>query len=697
MPALSFRLFAQACLGVLVGAFLALAIVRLALPLDGPAPNGPAQLLPWINHLVVVKPREKGFYLLALILGGACGYAATYRVLPGRVTGRYLWLLVVLSVPVGEWIIGRTLAGASFLPAAAVSALGAAFLWLVYARGTRLVASTGVAASEPAWPHWPYPVLLGLLTLVLVPSSFAAVALKIGPNPHAVIFLIGPALYALGNGLLPGTDYFSLYSVGLPWLFHFVMGQSGGQAVLSYVIIVIAASWLFYAHLIHLLHWLYRSWLAAAVAAFIPLFLGFVYPGFGAPFFAPSSSILRYPLLTVCASLTGLWAEYPGRTLRLLPVAAACGLALFLETESGIVMLLGAILTTAVIHPWQARIIAPVVAFLIVALAVWMALLVAAFGFGVLQLEFFRRLFDGIILYGDLGLSGARANWSLYDWNWLYNVVAPGAMLATVAVIARPGALTPDTRRAAVLAFFAISGLMLLAKYANQSLAAVWQVSSVGPFAVLGWWCVALVRRLGSRRELPSSARPLWRARLAHPLQSVAAAAIVGVALAFVISPSESGRNPARYGLLAWADFPSLLKWPFLRPAGCVDMDCFPLQPTASDVDLITARLRAHGQVAIVSSRYDWIYLAAAHRPPLLTFLPSSEIFAQDQLLQSLQRIEHADYVYAAKADGRPYIVRPDLWTAVTDLLETSFQKDGESDHLVVWKRVPTKETNAVR
>jgi hypothetical protein len=692
MLAIPFRVFAQACLGALVGAFFALAIVRLALPADGPAPSEPGQFLSWIAHLVLVKPREKGFYLLALMLGGACSYAATYRILPGRLTGRCLWVLVILWVPVGNWIIGRTLGGGSFLvPAVAAVALGAGLSWSICAHGTRLAVSPQPAAPAPSSPRWLYPILLGLLTMMLVPSSFAAVALKIGPNVHAVIFLIGPALYSLGNGLLPGRDYFSLYSVGQPWLFHFVMGQSGGQALLNYVIVVISASWLFYAHLISLLHWLYRSWLAAAVAGFIPLILGFVYPGFGAPFFAPSGSILRYPLLTVCAWLIGLWAESPARPLRLLPIAAACGLALFLETESGVVMVLAAALTMFVTHPWQARVIMPVLAFLGVALATVTVLLVAAFGHGALQPEFFRRLFDGIVMFGGQGLQGALAKWSLDDWNWLYNLVAPGAMLATVAVVARTGATTSDTRRAAVLSFFSISGLMLLAKYANQSLAAVWQVSSIGPFVVLGWWCVALVRRL---EEPP---RSFWQARPIRPLQSATAAVIVGLALIFVVSPSESQRNPARYGLRAWSDFPSLLQWPFVRPTGCVEMDCFPVRPTASDVALMTARSRDHEPVAIVSSRYDWIYLLAAHRPPLVSFLPSSDIFVREHLAQSLQRIGRADYLFVAKADGQPSIARPDLWAAVTDLLGTAFQKDGESDHLIAWRRVPAKETYAAR
>jgi hypothetical protein len=592
-------------------------------------------------------------------------------------------------------MIGRTLAGGSpLLPAATVAGVGAALSWMVYSARLKLSALPQDASEklEPSGEFRHYFVALALLTLVLIPSSFAAVALKVGPNHHAVMFLIGPALYSLGDGLLPGTDYLSLYGLGLPWLFHFVVGRSGGQAVLNYVIIVIAASWLFYAHLIYLLHWLYRSWLAAVVAAFIPLILGFVYPSFGAPFFAPSSSVLRYPLLTVCAWLCGIWAVSPTRPLRLLSMAAVCGLALFLETESGIVMILAAASTMFVVYPWKARVFMPVLTFFLITLAVLAVLLAVAFGVGAFQPEFFRRLFDGIVIYGALGLNGSFANWSLRDWNWLYNLVAPGAMLATIAVVGRIcGGKTADKQRLALLAFFSISGLMLLAKYANQSIAAVWQISSIGPFAVLGWWCVALVRRLDQRTGPQCNAEVPKHSYLqklfAQPLQSAVATGIVTLAFVFVYSPSESSRNPARYGLQAWSDFPSLLKWPFVRPAGCVQMDCFPVQASASDSDLITARSQVHDQVAILSNEYDWIYLVAAQRPPLMAFLPSSQTFTRDQLAESLQRLDRADYLFVAKINGQPDIARPSLWIGVTDRLGTEFQKDGESEHLIAWKR----------
>jgi hypothetical protein len=709
-----FRLFAQACLGVVVGVLLALAIARLAFPADGRPSTVPDGLLSWGLPGVWLKPREKGFYLLSLVLGGTLSYFATCKVLHGKVMARYLWSTLILSVPIVNLIIAKTLGGASFLiPGFAALGIGAAFGTLLYARGKPLVSTAqySVTAPDIIAKRWPYFAILAIMSLLSIPSSFAAVAAKVGLNAHPVSFVIGPALYFLGNGLLPGTDYYTQYSIGYPWLFHFVMGQSAGHAILVGVTVIIVATWLFYAHLIYLLHWLYRSWTAAAIVALIPLMLGFVYSSvYPTPFVAPSSSILRYPLLTICALLTSFWAETPARPARLASIAAATGLSIFLEIESGIVMMVAAPMTVFLIHPWRSYIILPIFAFVAISLAVFAVILFAVFGSAAFQIEFLRRLFEGVVLYSTSGFSALPANWALGEWNWLYHIVAPGASLATIAVIARAANLAAfDKRRMAALGFLAVSGLMLLAKYGSTSITAVWQMSSIGPFSVLGWWCVALLRRIdpgmtvkgnglvGSPRDVPErTAIGGWRRR-ASPLRSAVAAAMIIFAVAFVYSPSES-RNPGGYGLTAWTHYPSLLKWPFARPTGCVQMDCVANLPAASDVALIASRTRPHEQVAIVLDEYDWAYLLAAHRPPLVFFLPSAFIFTREQFEETLHRINNVDYLFVTKgSNGESNIERADFRTVIAPLLGTAFQKDGEGERLVAWKRVSTPGKNETR
>src|SRR5580704_2102351 len=200
MPAPSFRLFAQACLGIIVGALLGVAITRMAFPADGRPATVPDGLLAWTLPAVWLKPREKGFYLLSLVLGGMLGYFATCRILPGKVTARHLGWALVVSVPTVNLIIASTLGGGSFLiPGLPALGIGATLVTLLYQHGKPVVSTGSYSAAAPdiSPKLWPYFAILAIMTLLLIPSSFAAVAAKIGLNHHPVAFVIGPALYFL--------------------------------------------------------------------------------------------------------------------------------------------------------------------------------------------------------------------------------------------------------------------------------------------------------------------------------------------------------------------------------------------------------------------------------------------------------------------------------------------------------------------
>jgi hypothetical protein len=127
-------------------------------------------------------------------------------------------------------------------------------------------------------------------------------------------------------------------------------------------------------------------------------------------------------------------------------------------------------------------------------------------------------------------------------------------------------------------------------------------------------------------------------------------------------------------------------------------MDCVPNLPAGSDVELIASRTQPHEQVAIVSDLYDWAYLLAAHRPPLMFFLPSADIFTRIQLEESLRRINNANYLFVPKgSNGQPDISLADFDDAVSPLLGTRFEKDGEGERLVAWKRVTGQDKNGTR
>ena len=117
----------------------------------------------------------------------------------------------------------------------------------------------------------------------------------------------------------------------------------------NYVVLIVVALWLFFSHLVWLLNWLYRSWLAAAVVVLLILVLLFHTERH---FFDPSSFVLRYPLLTVCAALLTRWVAAPRDWTRLLPLAFALSLAVFIETETGAVIAVSTVLSFLLVSPF---------------------------------------------------------------------------------------------------------------------------------------------------------------------------------------------------------------------------------------------------------------------------------------------------------------------------------------------------------
>jgi hypothetical protein len=696
----SLRLLGQACVGVVAGSLLAMAIARLAWPPSG-YPNGPpTDILPSQASEVFFKPREIGFYLLTLVFGTAGGYFATFKVMEGTKAFYIIWSSLLCSVLLANPIIMATLGGGYgawivAIPlgtAAVVVGLLGFFLFYYGQPLDTLTDDRPDDGSRDSVPLW----VLVILTCVVMPSSFLTLAARIGLNFHAVSFAFGPALYFLDRNLLPGIDYYAQYSIGYPWLLHFVMGQSVERTIVIYTITIVLATWLFYAHLIYLLQDLYRSWIAAALVSLIPLILGFLYqPSMPGPLFAPSATILRYPLLIVCTALVGFWAEKPKSFTRILAIAVATGLSIFLETESGIVIAFAAIGTLLLVYPWQIRIVIPLVEFAILSLVICVLLVSLAFGDNAMSVAFFVRLLDGFLNVGVRGFGAAPAAWTLSDWNWLYNFVAPGLMIATLGVTARAcGRPDADRKRSAILAFLAASGLMLLVKYANRSFIGVWHSSAVGPFAILGWWCVVIVRRIDQsilRRRITLS-DGLVRLRFVFSIRNATAVIMVVFVFIFLRWPNETSNSASYYGLEGWSGYPSLLRWPFSIPGGCIRMDCLSDLPAASDVALVDERTRP-GEPVFIFSLYDWAYLIDAHRPPRSPFLPSPFIFTNDQLNGLLNGLKTQDYVFTAKdaKDQPTFYWRDDIAHAILPILDAEFKRDGEGEKLIAWKRIDAK------
>jgi hypothetical protein len=308
-------------------------------------------------------------------------------------------------------------------------------------------------------------------------------------------------------------------------------------------------------------------------------------------------------------------------------------------------------------------------------------LLLLVFGQGTLTWQFLSGLVEPLTIYGVAGFGAWPIAWTLREWNWLYNFVAPGVALATLGIIARTSRSGKDRPRTALIAFFAASGLLMMAKFINMSIVAVWQVNALGFLVVLGWWAVSIARYLPRRVNVP----PL----VAVPVRGIVAAFMLVPAVALATTSTDQ-RNAGLYGVKSWLTYPSLLLAPFHSLQGCSNMECVANRPDLRDVALIRERTRPGEQVAIIGDLYDWTYLIDAQRPPMLAFVPSLVIFSQRQIDESWRRMVVADYWFIPiDSNGAPAIGNPDLGALAMPMLQHDFALDGIGDRLGVWKRKP--------
>ena len=137
------------------------------------------------------------------------------------------------------------------------------------------------------------------------------------------------------------------------------------------------------------------------------------------------------------------------------------------------------------------------------------ALLLLAFGPEALTVQFVIGLIEPLTIYGVAGFGGLA-----------HCVDAAGMELALQYGCARN--CPRDHRRHAancaqragrspargIVLFFAACGLLMAAKFINQSIIAVWQMNALGFLVVLGWWAVALARTVPHRLEVSKETIP---------------------------------------------------------------------------------------------------------------------------------------------------------------------------------------------
>jgi hypothetical protein len=625
-----------------------------------------------VGHCDVCKKAlYGGFYALApaIVFASLCaGYARYFR--------RYDVLAAILFLVVVHLMVEySSLKGSVFL---------GALLILMF---TVLMANRINHESVPV--NTPRPCLgghaiafntvdLGLLLclcFLLVPVDAELVASNAGIDYHKVSFLIGPSLYSYGYGLVPGLDFHSHYGIAIGPVFWWLLGDGWKAAATHAVSLTIVLTFAFYVQCYFLILYLTNSRSLAALCVMSVAVLNF---SSGAHFYSPSAFPARYPLLIpfiICFA----WFCVRSSWIALTSMAACACLSLLWQTEIGVLMLLAGI-SGILVREW-AKSVMFVRVFLFVAISqtTFLILTVGLFGSRVLSLEFAYQMIYPPLLYGE-GFYGEPLKWDT-GWSFLYNLPLQVIGVATIGwcwhFFSREKESTDSERIAAGLVLMlSVTGLLMLVKWVNRSLDAVWHQNAMPLLIVALWW---------TRVWWSNTALSVQFGKVRSPMRAIPAflgAATLGLALLFV----QDRANPHLYALRSYARYPSLLN-AVLAPTsvgvGLKGWDAELTKISKADIDLIKENTGLNKRALIVSP-VDWAYLAAAQYAPAAYFVPLIDAFNDQFVVRSFIMAEKV-FVDKAFLEGK---LPPHPETSlVLAILKNEFRPLKDSDTLILFRR----------
>jgi hypothetical protein len=653
----------------------------------------------WGKESGYLEDREKGLFVLSLLLGGLGGYIGARWSLGRRLVTIQAALVLALYVPLmsrliglsmvstGRWAMVYATVGASALVVAALLLRSGPLIPQSVLPTNAPAAGPGPSAPgffrTPSLPDALKAALgaatgIGVFVVLLWPLDVDHVARSIGYELHYGFFMVGAATYRFSPDLIPGIDYYNQYSVGIPWVFSYFLSPRAAQTMINAVWFVLGAMVIFQISLFFFLWWFLRSWGWAIVVAIGVMLTQFTSAD---PLFAPSSTAIRYPLVILVASALVLWVRR-GLGLATLPVLGlALAAALFTNTETGSEACVAVAVATLGVCGMAEGLRRG--ALLAVATFIgFMLLCFIAYGRGVFDYHFLFYLFEPMLLFAA-GFEAESIQW-LGGWYWFYYIVAPGVALASIgwAIVSARSERPPAGRdQLAALIFVAILGLLMSTKFINQSALSLWQVNCWAFIVVMAWWARRLLEPLGERY--------LLRRPVEIVLQPLAAS-LLGALLFIFLCDIHSRRDPYHPPVRAYRTFPSPFNWLFgVRLLPC-EADhrpgCTAYAADPADVALIDRLTRPGDRVALIDWE-DWVYLVAAERSSQFPTLPSPMMFTQRQLQRSFCKdlellfLSNAspDTFGLAGTEAAPILV-PDL--------KANFELAGTGKRLSAWRRV---------
>lgn len=647
-----------ACVGAIVAGFFAYLILNAArlglsanLAQDFPVVEG------GYAASAVVKRAEKIFYVLFYVIGGLSAFASLRlrKFFEGQSP-----ILFYVSALVIAFALEAFLHDAfqqRLRTVALAAALGAIFIPFVKririqtsARGEQERRSISLLEFKLA----DAAAIAALLALTL-PLSVQRLASEAAADPHAVSFLVGPALYQFANGLVPGHDFLSFYGFGPPYLFGRILPADPNVLYLRYIGFVAACLAIYHLSA----YWVLRDFFQSRLLPFLlaAVFLVVCQYGQGEALAGPSALAIRYMFVFIAVGVLARFMVRPSGW-SLASLSTVCAVSIFWNTETGIyTWFVGcAVLSVRVLEkrwPWE------LAAFTGFSALVLCALFVAAFGPAVLSMDFLQVLLTPIGLHSVSNWVGVTMNWHP-GFGTFYQLVFPAMALGTAACVAGTWAGYRSIERAYLLVLSLVA-LVFMAKWMNRSLDAVWQQNAFAYLAVCAWW--------------GRSAFRIVLGRTTSQVVSIVSLTAMAVLSIVVLLNAQDRQQSVPIGLRAYLQYPSIARLKLGRGAGHVKV-----QLDDSDIGLANKAATRDGRILLLSDQ-DWLVLAALGRAPKSYFLPFRDTFSPDHVVRSFRG---ADSFVLDRGATYEYVWLKEM---VERILADDFEPSETSTRFVLYRR----------
>jgi len=457
-------------------------------------------------------------------------------------------------------------------------------------------------------------------------------------NAHAISYLIGPALLSQVPGNLPNVNYFSQYSLGVPYIFSWALSSDIAQVVSRYLYGMTVGMVLFTALYYYLVSRLYSSrfW------GFVFTLLMLVLLAHSIPWSEPSSSPLRFAFFPLCAiALLKYGLEKPR--------SAATGgllsaLAIINNTETGIHTALAFATVLFVASPSWKQFLQRSVLLLATTILGVVVMSMLLYGWGAVSLDFLIGNLRPLIVYSVVGYGNYPLPWDFKHWTWMQCLVVPGLATLLLALLYYKAWTNRALGRAdQTLVFCSAFGLLLFVKFLYRSFLALGHVNGGPLIVVLGFWFVFALRKIIEVNR--------WRPDLVN----VAAFALsLAAFLAFLYTFRENYPGADVGYHASWPKFPSVLNRMTDVVSGSQEAVPLSRQVTTmfsdADVHLIQTHSTESEPVWIYADE-DWAYLLRAQRKPASTALPIVHILMERDLIAMKTKFDRAaaQYVFVQK------------------------------------------------